>query len=263
MTIKVTILGCGGATGTPSINGGWGACDPENPKNRRSRPSILVETADTTILVDASPDLRAQLLASGTRKLDAVLFTHIHADHTHGIDDLRDVNRAMGAPIAAYGDAETLGPLTHRFAYVFEPLPKGTNFYFKPTLEAHEIRDGQDFQIGSIPVQAFAQDHGYCTSIGFRLGPVAYSTDVVRMPDAAFDALAGVEGWIVGALRDEPHPTHAHVEKALEWAARIGPRTTVLTHLSPDLDHGDLSARLPEGVVAGYDGLVLEFPFQI
>jgi len=256
--MKVTILGCGGATGTPSINGGWGACDPENPKNRRSRPSVLVETRDAAILIDASPDLRAQLLSTGTRRLDAVLFTHIHADHTHGIDDLRDINRAMNAPIPVYGDAETLEPLKMRFAYAFAPLPDGVDFYFKPTLLAHEIADGDGFEAADVPVRAFAQDHGYCTSMGYRLGPVAYSTDVVNMPEAAFGHLAGVDVWIVGALRDEPHPTHAHVEKALDWASRIQPRLTVLTHLSPDLDYTTLSAKLPQGVIAAHDGLVIE-----
>lgn len=257
-TTRLTILGCGGAAGTPSINGGWGKCDPDNPKNSRSRPSVLVEKGSHAILIDTSPDMRLQLLSTGTSHLDGVLFTHIHADHVHGIDDLREINRAMNAPIPIYGDAETLAPMKMRFDYAFTPLPDGAKSYFKPTLLDNQISDGDTFEVAGLTIQAFIQDHGWGNSMGYRMGPVAYSTDVVTMPEAAFEVLAGVDIWVVGALRDDPHPTHAHVEKALEWIERVRPRLAVLTHLSPDLDYDALESRLPEGVTAAFDGLVLE-----
>ncbi len=256
--MRVTILGSGHSGGTPVVGAGWGNCDPANPRNRRLRSSILVENAGTTVLVDTSPDLRRQLLDSGVERLDAVLYTHSHADHLHGIDDLRAINRVMNRPLDTYADAATWEAIRNRFSYVLRPLPEGTDFFYKPTLIAHEFKGGDSFTIGDIDVQTFEQDHGRVQTQGFRFGPIAYSTDVSELPDYAFDVLAGVEAWIIATLVDEPHPTHAHVDKALAWIERVKPKRAVLTHLSEFLDYDTLRARLPAGVEPAYDGMVVE-----
>jgi phosphoribosyl 1,2-cyclic phosphate phosphodiesterase len=256
--MRVTILGSGSATGTPEVGRGWGKCDPDNPRNRRLRPSILVENGPTTILVDTSPDLRQQLLNANVSRLDAVLFTHFHADHVHGIDDLRSINRAMDAPLDAYADAETMAVIGERFGYAFEPLAEGSETYYKPTLVPRHIDAGESFSIEDIKVTPFEQDHGFCTSMGFRFGPIAYSTDLTDLNVDAFRVVEGVETWIIGTLTDRPHPTHAHVEKALAWIERVKPRRAVLSHLGTRLDYAVLAARLPLGVEPAYDGLIIE-----
>lgn len=260
--MKLTFLGTGGSSGTPAVDRGWSGCDPANPKNRRLRPSVLVEQGDTAILVDTSPDLRQQLLTADVKRLDAVLFTHYHADHLHGIDDLRPINRALNAPLDVFADADTLENIRDRFGYVLEPLADGADVYYKPTLTPHTVHDRDAFTVsgpgGDIDVQAFVQDHGYCNSLGFRFGPIAYSTDVVNLPDHAFDMLEGVDTWIVGTLVDTPHTTHAHVDKALEWFERVKPKRGILTHISVFMDHASLAARLPAGVEPAYDGLVID-----
>ena len=261
--MKVTVLGCGGSGGVPlagrDVGGYWGACDPANPKNRRRRVSILVESGDgegaSHILVDTSPDLRQQLIDAGVTDLDAVVYTHAHGDHCHGIDDLRWFVYARGGPIDAHMDAHTREVLLRRFGYAFAASANPSSFY-KPLLTDHVIEG--PFQIGDIPVVPFTQGHGPETTLGYRFGPVAYSTDVVELDEAAFAALAGVEIWIVDCLRLEPHPTHAHFDKALEWIARVGPRRAVLTHMNHSLDYDALAALCPPGVEPGYDGLVLE-----
>jgi len=263
--VRVTILGCGASPGTPDIFRGWGDCDPENPRNRRLRPSILVENTDTRVLVDTSPDLRQQLLTAGVRTLDAVLFTHSHADHLHGIDDLRPVNRVIDRALDIYADADTLKAIETRFGYVFEPLAADAAFIYKPLLTPHEIADGDTISIGSLKIQAFEQDHGYCATYGFRFGDLAYSTDLVNLPEAAFGMLAGIKVWIIGTLVDFDHPTHAHVAKALQWAERVGAERVILTHLSGMLDYATLARRLDGWTRAhggkaepAYDGMVIE-----
>jgi phosphoribosyl 1,2-cyclic phosphate phosphodiesterase len=256
--MRVTILGCGSSAGTPSVASGWGAADPNEPKNRRSRPSILVEEGETRILVDTSPDLRAQLLTAGINRLDAVLFTHAHADHCHGIDDLRPVNEAMNAELAAYADEATWTSIRERFGYVLGPIRSGAPYFYKPCLIPHTIAPGETFQIGALTIQAFDQDHGWMRTLGFRFGRFAYSTDVVRMPDASFEILKGVETWIVGTLGLTEHPTHAHVDKALGWIERVGPRRAFLTHMSNRLDYGFLCRTLPAHVRPAHDGMSLE-----
>ena len=256
--MKVTILGCGGATGTPAVGLGWGNLDSKNPKNSRLRSSILVENGNTSILVDTSPDLRLQLLNADVKRLDAVLYTHYHADHLHGIDDLRQINRSMNAAIDMYADADTVDSIKQRFGYVLEPLAADVKTHFKPTLNPHTLKDGDSLTIGDVDIDVFVQDHGYCKTMGFRFGPIAYSTDVVNMPDDAFKILDGVDTWIIGALIDRPHPTHAHVDKALNWLKRVRPRRGVLTHMGFSFDYEVLKSKLPEHVEPAFDGMILE-----
>ncbi|PCJ60450.1 MAG: MBL fold metallo-hydrolase [Rhodospirillaceae bacterium] len=256
--MRVRILGCGGSGGVPLIGNDWGACDPKNPKNSRLRASILVEDRETALLVDTSPDLRAQLLAAGTERLDGVLFTHTHADHIHGIDDLRPVNRRMGAWIPIYADRETLAAIEARFGYVLEKMPEEYGF-FKPCLTPNLING--PFRIGNIDVLPFEQDHGFGrTSLGFRFGPIAYSTDVVGLSEAAFESLRGVRLWIVDCLRDRSHPTHSHLAQTLAWIKRVAPERAVLTHMNQDADYETLARSLPDGVEPAYDGMVLDVP---
>jgi phosphoribosyl 1,2-cyclic phosphate phosphodiesterase len=256
--LKVVVLGSGGSSGTPAVDAGWGRCDPANPKNRRTRASIFVETGTTRVLIDTAPDLRDQLLAAQVARFDAVLYTHSHADHLHGIDDLRAVNRAIGAPLPTYADAHTLGEIHRRFGYALEPMAEGARYFYKPTLIPHEVHDGDAWTVGDIPITAFDQDHGFSRTLGFRLGPVAYTTDLVELPERAFAVLKGIRVWIIGTLVDHPHPTHCHVAKALSWIRRLKPEVGVLSHLGYDLDHGELAARLPVGVLPAYDGMVIE-----
>jgi phosphoribosyl 1,2-cyclic phosphate phosphodiesterase len=255
--MRVTVLGCGPSWGVPAIGGFWGRCDPQDPRNRRRRVSVLVETRDRVLLIDTSPDLREQLIDAGTRRLDAVLLTHAHADHLHGIDDLRAVNRLMRAPIPFYLDRAALAEIRERFPYVFDPPPADGRFY-KPSLIAHEI-DGP-FSVCGINIVPFEQDHGFSTTLGFRIGAMAYSTDVTELDERAFSAVAGVELWIVDCMRREPHPTHSHLAKTLSWIARVRPRRAVLTHMDSSLDYAELLRELPPGVEPGQDGLVVELP---
>lgn len=255
--MRVTMLGCGPSWGVPSIGGDWGACDPANPRNRRRRCSVMVEEGNARILVDTSPDLREQLLDARVSALDAVLLTHAHADHLHGIDDLRTVNKLMGRAIPLYADAETMAEIEQRFGYIFAPInPAARANFYKPALE-RVIIDGP-FTAAGIAVTPFKQGHGFSTTLGFRFGGFAYSTDVIDLDERAFAALAGIEVWIVDCIRREPHVTHSHLEKTLAWIARVKPRRAVLTHMDESLDYATLSAALPPGVESGYDGLTIE-----
>lgn len=253
--MKITILGCGGSGGVPLIGDYWGACDPKNPKNRRLRVSILVEEGETTILVDTSPDLRHQALTVGLKKLDAVLFTHAHADHMNGIDDLRPVNRLIGRPLDIYGSPATVREIRQRFDYVLQPVEPGFGFY-KPVLEPHEVTG--PFSVGGLRILPFDQDHGFAMTTGYRIGTMAYSTDVVNLPETSFAALENLDLWIVDCLRFEPHPTHAHLDKALAWIERVKPKRAVLTHMNHSVDYDALAARCPAGVEPAFDFMVIE-----
>jgi phosphoribosyl 1,2-cyclic phosphate phosphodiesterase len=260
--MRVTILGSGGSGGVPIADGtpggNWGRCDPKNPRNRRRRVSVLVEDSGSTALVDTSPDLRDQLLDAKVRKLDAVFFTHAHADHVHGIDELRSLVRARGGPVDAYMDAATWGELKRRYPYIFASTCDPDSLY-PPQLRDRLIETlGQPFRAGSLDVVAFNQVHGPEVTLGLRFGPVAYSTDVTELDEAAFRALAGVEVWIVDCLREEPHPTHANLAQALEWIARVKPKRAILTHLNHQADYETIRAKCPPGVEPGYDGMVIE-----
>jgi phosphoribosyl 1,2-cyclic phosphate phosphodiesterase len=255
--MKVTVLGCGAAGGCPSISRGWGACDPADPRNRRRRPSIMVEDGATRVLVDTSPDCREQLLEAGVQHLDAVLYTHDHADHLHGIDDLREVNRAMQAPLPIFASPETIASIRTRFPYVVGAVEEGQSIY-KPMLVPSEISG--PFRVGGLEIRPYDQDHGFCRTLGFRFGQFAYSTDVVNLPEASFEALAGIDTWLVGCLSFDPHPTHAHLDKVLDWIERLKPRRAWLTHMTPSLDYEALKAILPAHVQPAHDGLEIAIP---
>ncbi|WP_199553724.1 MBL fold metallo-hydrolase [Sandaracinobacteroides hominis] len=253
--MKLTMLGSGTSSGVPRIGGDWGDCDPANPRNRRRRVSILVESADTRLLVDTGPDLREQLLDANVGWITAVLYTHDHADHCHGIDDLRALFHAARREIDCYMDRETRAGLRSRFAYVFAGRAG-----YPPTAKAHLIEG--DLQIGSIRVRAFRQQHGPVHSLGFRFEAegraIAYSTDVSALPEAAWPLLANLDLWVVDALRRQPHPTHSHLAQTLEWIDRAKPHEAWLTHMDQSMDHDSLAAELPPGITPGYDGRIWE-----
>jgi phosphoribosyl 1,2-cyclic phosphate phosphodiesterase len=263
MSLVVTILGCGSSTGVPRVGAGWGACDPAEPKNRRRRCSILVERTgpegSTTVLVDTSPDLRQQLLDAEVTRLDAVLFTHDHADHTHGIDDLRPLVLHMRRRIPAYADATTATVLQARFGYCFA-TPPGSNY--PPILDEHRIVVPRPVAIegtgGTVEARPFRMIHGPTDAIGFRFGDVAYAPDVSRMPPESVEALRGLEVLIVDALRYTPHPTHFSVTDALALIAEVRPLRAVLTNLHSDIDYDTLRGELPDGVVPAFDGMQIE-----
>lgn len=258
--MKVTVLGCGGSGGVPlpdgTPGGHWGACNPGNPKNRRRRVSVLVEEGGRRLLIDCAPDLREQIVEVGLERLDAVLFTHAHADHCHGLDDLRALSYRQGKPIPAYMDPVTHATLTLRFDYAFTSSHTLSRLY-PAVLEDRQIRPGERFEAAGFQVLPFSQSHGNTESLGFRIGRFAYSTDVVALDEAAFAALEGVELWIVDCLRYEPHPTHSHFAQTLGWIERVKPRHAVLTHMNHQTDYDRLKADCPPGVEPGYDGLVL------
>ena len=265
--LEFVILGCGSSGGVPRADGAWGACDPSDPRNERLRCSLLVRRpADapdqdaTTVVVDASPEFRIQCARAGVRRLDALLLTHDHADQCHGIDDIRAFAIRQRRTIPCWADAATGRSLESRFGYIFQ----GEGLYpaIADLFEAPPF--GQDWAIdgpsGPIPVSTFDQDHGLVRSLGYRFGGLAYSSDVVELPESAFEALQDLDVWIVDALRWTPHPTHAHVEKALSWIERVRPRRAILTNMHIDLDYAELAAALPQGVEPAFDGLTLRIP---
>ena len=256
--IKVTILGCGSSIGVPSLGNNWGNCNPNNPKNRRRRCSILLEINDFVILIDTSPDLREQLLDANVKRVDAVLFTHGHADHTHGLDDLRPMFWRMKNPIDVYGDAKTLSLLETRFDYMFKKAPESPP-YFKVPLSSSLISDSA-FSLGGITVKPIKQHHGVSgESLGFLFdGRVAYSTDVSHMNDEQLRALEGLDLWIVDCLRWQESLAHSHVARTLEWISKIRPKRSFLTHMTNELDYDLLLQELPKNVEPAYDGLVIE-----
>ncbi len=256
------MLGSGGSAGVPLIGGAdgrgnWGACDANQPRNRRTRAAIVIEsTGGHRLLVDTPPDLHFQLLACEVPGVDAILFTHSHADHIAGLDEVRILNRIAGRPLPAFATAAVLTDLGQRFDYAFRPW-RGPGF-FRPVLETRAVSPGETVAMAGMPVRLFDQDHGFVHTLGLRVDNFAYSTDVLDLDERAFAALAGIETWVVGCFqRHGPHRTHAHLEKVLRWVARLSPHRTILTHMGTDMDWGWLMAHLPPGVEPGYDGLVI------
>lgn len=253
--MKVTVLGCGGSGGVPLIGNIWGACNPHNSKNRRHRCSILVQQGETTLLVECGPDLREQLIKTQVSHVDACLVTHAHADHIHGIDDLRRLFWINGnVPVPLYTSPEAYAEMSHRFHYAFRPFRYGVDAEDIPLLY---VPVEGPFRVGEIEVVPFVQDHGLNkTSLGFRFGHFAYSTDVVRMSEENFAALEGVTHWIVDCVQYAPgHKAHSHFAQTLKWIDRVRPRHAWLTHMGVDLDYDELLARCPAGVEPAYDGL--------
>lgn len=262
-TLSFTILGCGSSGGVPRADGDWGDCDPADPRNVRTRCSMLVRragqgTPPTTVLVDASPELRIQTARAGATRVDAVLLTHDHADQVHGLDDVRAFYLRQQARIPVWMDSVTDASLQRRFGYMFEGEAGYPAICDRHLIPAHGRRWSVGGPSGAIPVVTFDQDHGAIRSVGYRFGGVAYSSDVVGLDDAAFEALADLDVWIVDALRRRPHPTHAHLDLALEWIARVKPRRAILTNLHIDLDFATLVRELPPGVEPAFDGLTFE-----
>jgi len=253
--MRVTVLGCGASEGVPLLTGRWGNCDPTNPKNIRSRASIAVENEGTILIVDTSPDLRTQWIREALDVPQAVLYTHDHADHTHGINDLRPFTYRLEKPMPVYSNKETLASIKRRFHYAF-PSEGGHPDIYWPFLTAHEING--PFKIGNIPVTPFDQDHGFSISLGFRFDKIAYSTDVLNLDEKAFEALAGIEVWIVDCIDREPRASHSHLEKTLGWMERVKPKKTYLTHMNLYLDYDALLKELPDGVFPAYDGLTID-----
>jgi phosphoribosyl 1,2-cyclic phosphate phosphodiesterase len=263
--LKFTILGCGSSGGVPRPALGWGDCDPRNAKNRRRRTSLLVErrngTGITRVLVDTSPDLREQLLDAEVDWLDAVLFTHEHADHTHGIDDLRGLFIRRRRRVDVYLDESTAKTMRTRFGYCFQSPPGGE---YPPIVNEHRLVPGRFVTIsgegGPITALPVLQDHGDMASLGFRFGWLAYSCDLNGLPAPSVAALAGLEVWILDALRYRPHPSHWSVDDALAWIARIRPGRAILTNLHSDLDYDVLRRKLPPNVEPAFDGMSVELP---
>ena len=262
MSLTVTILGCGSSGGVPRVGQGWGACDSGNPKNRRRRCSIFVERetsgAKTRVLVDTSPDLREQLLDLGVEGLEAILMTHQHADHTHGIDDVRPLVIKARQRIAMHMDADTASVVKRTFAYIFETLP-GSGY--PPLLDDVRIASGDPFAVagpgGTIEALPFRVHHGEIDALGYRFGALAYSPDLNAIPDSSVGYLEGLELWIVDALRYTRHPSHFSLDETLGWIERMKPKRAVLTNLHTDLDYETLRSTLPANVEPAFDGMVL------
>jgi phosphoribosyl 1,2-cyclic phosphate phosphodiesterase len=264
-TLRFTILGCGSSPGVPRIGGDWGACDPKNPKNRRRRCSLLVERLSgsgvTRVLIDASPDLREQALDAGFGTVDGVLLTHPHADHIHGIDDLRGFVINMRRRVDVYADEPTTARLWEGFAYCLE-TPPGSEY--PPIVNTHPMRAGEPVTVegqgGPLAALPITQIHGRITSLAFRFGGLAYSPDVSDLDDEAEYRLQDLDVWIVDALRYTPHASHLSVDQALGWVERLKPKRAVLTHMHGDLDYETLRRRLPAHVEPAFDGMRIEIP---
>ena len=252
--MQVTILGCGTSSGVPRIGNDWGSCDPAEPRNRRRRVSILVEHDGTRILVDTGPDLREQLIDAGVGSVDAVIWTHDHADHCHGIDDLRQVYHARGSAVPGYAQQDTADTLLGRFGYVFTG-----NCGYPPVATLQLLPDR--LVVGPVEVRSVTQPHGDILTAGLRFDAggrsIAYSTDVSGLTDAMVDLFAGVDLWIVDALRRRPHPSHASLSEALGWTDLVRPSRSLLTHMDQSMDYRGLLAELPPGVEPAYDGQVV------
>jgi phosphoribosyl 1,2-cyclic phosphate phosphodiesterase len=268
-TLRVTVLGCGSSGGVPRATGDWGVCDSNEPKNRRTRCGLLLQrwkgeaaSAEeaTTVVIDTPPELRQQLAAAGARRLDGVLISHDHADQTNGFDDVRAFFLKQRAIVPVWMDEATRETFMGRFGYAFQSQAGYPSIVRLAGDLSPLVPVRIDGPGGVMELLPLDQDHGFSRSLGFRAGPIAYSNDLVSMPEQSFGALDGLALWIVDALRDKPHPTHAHVERTLEWIERLRPKLALLTNMHIDLDYAALKARLPAGVEPAYDGWARDYP---
>lgn len=263
MSLTLTILGCGSSGGVPRVGNNWGQCDPNEPKNRRKRCSVLLDKregdAHTRVLVDTTPDLVSQLNSAGAATLDGVWFTHEHADHTHGIDDLRQVAINMRSRVSVWAERNTADMLMSRFSYCFV-TPPGSSY--PPILEMNGIVPDQQIattgEAGELTAMPFAVHHGDIDALGFRVGNVAYTPDLIKVPDNSMHYLEGLDVWIVDALRRTPHPSHFSLDDALTWIERLKPKRAILTNMHIDMDYQTLCGELPENVTPAFDGMVVE-----
>ena len=257
--MKVTLLGCGTSVGVPAIGrAGWGACDPNDPRNRRQRCAVLVQTETTNVLVDAGPDIRNQLLPLGLQKIDALLITHTHSDHVAGLDDLRAFYWPDRVELPVHTTAQYADEIRSRVPYLFEKNPLSPS-YFVPPMRIAPIETGESITIGDIAIDIFHQDHGNTISLGFMFnGKFAYSTDVVGLSDEVFDRIEAVPLWIVEALREAPHQSHSHYEQTFGWIQRVKPGRAVLTHLGLEADYATLAGICPPDTEPGVDGMVFD-----
>jgi len=261
--IRYTILGCGSSGGVPRLGGHWGACDPDNPKNYRRRCSMLVERLEgdaiTRVLIDTSPDLRTQLLDAGIGNLDAVIYTHPHADHLHGIDDLRMIVFNQKKRLPVWADPQTSERLLSGFAYAFVQ-PEGSPY--PPILDLNRITGPVTISgaAGALTFAPFEVAHGSIDALGFKIGDLAYLPDVSAMTDEAWSAVDGIGVWVLDALRYEPHPTHTHFEQSLEWIERSKAKRGILTNMHIDLDYQVVQDTTPDHIDAAFDGMTIELP---
>lgn len=263
--IVATILGCGSSGGVPRIGNVWGVCDPDEPRNRRRRCALLIEgwtdgvDEPTRVLIDTGCDLREQLLDARVDRVDAVLYTHEHADHTHGIDDLRVLALHNRKRVDVYFTAESGARIREAFGYCFE-APKGSDY--PPILNAHEITAGQVLSVegpgGTLTVTAFGQEHGNISSLGFRVADFAYSCDLSGFPEQSFPAISGLSLWIIDALRPTPHPSHLSLPETLDWIDRFAPQQAVLTNMHIDLDYAATERQTPDAVTPAFDGMRID-----
>jgi len=260
--LRFHILGCGSSGGVPRIGGHWGECDPANPKNRRRRCSMLVERETdqgvTRVLIDTSPDMRDQLIDAGVGALDGVIYTHSHADHVHGVDDLRMVVFNMRERVNVWADQTTCDALLDRFGYVFIQ-PEGSSY--PPILNLNLLNGPVRITGlgGEITFTPFEVEHGRIDALGFRIKDLVYLPDVSAMNNAAWDVLSGANCWVLDALRREPHPTHSHLEQSLEWIEKSGVPNAVLTNMHIDLDYETVLAETPDHITPAYDGMIIEY----
>ena len=264
-TLRLTVLGCGSSPGTPRINGDWGACDPHNPKNRRMRASLLVERINangrTSVVIDTGPDFRTQMLMAGVTDLDAVVYTHGHADHIHGIDDVRSYMLTSGHLVPAYADDATLVRLREGFDYCFQ-TPVGSNY--PPIMRPHMIAHSKPFVVagqgGELTFEPLLLVHGDIHSLGFRIGNFAYCCDVSSIPEETWPKLEGLDTLIIDALQYREHPSHFSLDQALQVIDRLKPRQAFLTHMHIPLDYETVRSQTPDHVCPAHDGLVIELP---
>jgi phosphoribosyl 1,2-cyclic phosphate phosphodiesterase len=257
--MKITILGCGSSGGVPRVGGDWGACDPNNPKNRRRRCSLLLEQGDnekTTVVIDTSPDMREQMLSADVKHIDGVWYTHEHADHTHGIDELRGFFLRQRKRIPVWAETTTANMLMTRFAYCVVQAP-GSDY--PPILDLKTITAGTPVTTsgagGAISALPFTVQHGNIHALGFRMGDVAYTPDVSDIPKESFGALEGLDVWIVDALRPTPHSSHFSLPETLQWIEKLQPKEAILTNMHIDLDYATIKDQIPKNIVPAFDGL--------